>query len=242
MLRVGVCQTPEILGDVGAALACVEDFARRGDDRGVDLLVFPECFLQGYLPEPGHVSQQALDLGSPRFATVLRRLAAIEQTLVVGIIERGVGGYFNTAAVIVRGELAGSYRKVNLMPGETVFHPGDAHPIFTTRQVRFGINICSDAQVPGPAAQVAAQGARLLLVPAQNMMRHDTALRWKDRHQEIRIRRARETGMWLASSDVTGTRGDQRIGYGPTSVISPDGVVVAQVPLMTTGMAVADID
>jgi predicted amidohydrolase len=27
-----------------AALACVEDFARRADAQGVDLLLFPECF------------------------------------------------------------------------------------------------------------------------------------------------------------------------------------------------------
>lgn len=51
-LRVGACQTPEILGDLAAALACVEDFARRADAQGVDLLLFPECFLQGYLSSP----------------------------------------------------------------------------------------------------------------------------------------------------------------------------------------------
>jgi predicted amidohydrolase len=240
-LRAGACQTPEILGDIDAALTCLEDFARHGDDQDVDLLVFPECFLQGYLPEQSHVSQQALDLRSAGFAAVLRRLVPVEQTLVVGIIERNGDRYFNTAAVIVRGRLSGSNRKTNLMPGETVFHPGSAHPTFQAGDARFGINICSDTQIPGPAAQIAAQGARLLLVPAQNMLRHDTALRWKDRHHEIRAQRARETGMWLVSADVPGTRGDQHIAYGPTSVISPDGEVVEQVPLMTTGLAVADI-
>jgi hypothetical protein len=47
--------------------------------------------------------------------------------------------------------------------------------------------------------------------------------------------------VWLLSSDVTGERGG-RISYGPTAVIDPRGTVVDQVPLMTTGMALAEID
>jgi predicted amidohydrolase len=85
------------------------------------------------------------------------------------------------------------------------------------------------------------RGAKLLLVPAQNMMRRAAATRWKDEHHRIRCERARETGMWLVSADVTGVRGAHRIGYGPTSVINPLGEVVAQVPLMTMGMLVADM-
>jgi hypothetical protein len=45
----------------------------------------------------------------------------------------------------------------------------------------------------------------------------------------------------VVSSDVTGTRGRHRIAYGPTSIISPAGEVVAPAPLMTTGMVTAGI-
>jgi len=99
----------------------------------------------------------------------------------------------------------------------------------------------SGTQFAAAAALVAAQGAKLLLVPAQNMMRRAAATRWKDEHHRIRCERARETGVWLVSADVTGARDAHRVGYGPTSVIDPYGEVVAQVPLMTTGMVVADI-
>jgi hypothetical protein len=43
------------------------------------------------------------------------------------------------------------------------------------------------------------------------------------------------------SADVTGERDEHRIGYGPTSVINPHGEVVAQVPLLTTGIVIADV-
>ncbi|WP_229073332.1 carbon-nitrogen hydrolase family protein [Actinoplanes sp. DH11] len=240
VLRVGACQTPEILGNPDAALDCIQQSAAQGAGYGTNLLLFPECFLQGYLTDEEHIHRYALRLRSPEFAAVLRRLAPVEPTLVFGVIEADNGHYFNTAVVTDHGRLVGSYRKTRLMPGETVFTPGEDYPTFVLHGVRYGINICSDTQFSEPAARVAAQGATLLLVAAQNMMRRPVATRFKDLHHSIRAERARETGMWLVSSDVTGTRND-RIAYGPTSVISPQGDIVAQVPLLTTGMVVADI-
>ncbi len=71
-------------------------------------------------------------------------------------------------------------------------------------------------------------------------MRRDAAEEWKPRHNEIRSRQARDHGVWIASADITGER-DDYISYGPTAVIDPSGTVVAQVPLLETGMVVAEI-
>jgi hypothetical protein len=49
LLRVGACQTPEILGDLDQALLVIEDFAAQARAAGVELMLFPECVLQGYL-------------------------------------------------------------------------------------------------------------------------------------------------------------------------------------------------
>jgi predicted amidohydrolase len=81
-----------------------------------------------------------------------------------------------------------------------------------------------------------------LLVPAQNMMRREKALWWQGRHNEIRACRARETGMWLASADVTGGRDDTHLGLGPTGFLNPTGEVVDQVPVGVPGMVTADIN
>lgn len=107
--------------------------------------------------------------------------------------------------------------------------------------MKFGINICYDTHFAQAAALVAAQGAQLLLVPAQHMMRRAAADHWKDLHHAMRAERARETGMWLVSADVTGERDELRVGFGPTSVINSRADIVVRVPLMTTGMVVADI-
>jgi predicted amidohydrolase len=240
-MRIGACQTPEILADVDAAVRVVRDFAGRTDSAGIDLLLFPECFLQGYLVTDQHVRGQAFEIGSSAFSSVLTRLAGLRQMLVVGMIEQADGRYYNTAVVITGGQVIGRYRKTFLTTGEAVFTAGDGYPVFDCAGVRFGINICYDTQFAQAAGAVAAVGGRVLLVPAQNMMRREKAFWWQERHHEIRARRARETGMWVVSADVTGERDDARIGLGPTGFLNPAGEVVGRVPAGITGMVTADI-
>jgi predicted amidohydrolase len=207
----------------------MEAFAAQADADGVELLLFPECFLQGYLVEERHLHQHALRLDELPYG----RLSRIEQTLVFGVIERRDGRFYNTVVVVERGKLLGAYRKTHLVPGEALFDKGNDYPVFERGGVRFGVNICYDMQFAEAAAAVAVQGARLLLGSAQNMMRREHAEHWKELHNSIRAERVRETGMWLVSSDVTGERGTERIAYGPTCVFNPQSEIVAQVPLTT---------
>jgi len=239
-MRIGACQPPEILGDIDRAIACIEAFAAQRND--VDLLLFPECFLQGYLAEPRHLRNNAVDLASRAFQTILARLSGVRPTLVFGVIEQVGTKYFNTAVVVRGGVLQGSYRKTHLTAGERLFEPGTDYQTFEVGGTRCGINICYDTNFAAAARAVASQGAQVLLVPSQNMMKRDAAEVWKLKHNAIRAERVRETGLWLASADVTGARDDSRVAYGPTCIMNPDADVIAQVPLMTVGMVVATID
>ena len=72
------------------------------------------------------------------------------------------------------------------------------------------------------------------------MMRRANAEPWRDRHNPIRGERCRETGLWLISADVTGERGE-RVAWGPTAVLNPQGEVVAQLPLEAPGLLVFDL-
>jgi len=239
-VRIAACQLPEIREDPSAALREIEAWAGHAEEGGADLVCFPEGALQGYLREPELAQRHALDLGSTEFATMLRRLSEFLPTLVIGLIERKGGVLYNAAVVIRRGELLGVYRKTHLLSSERVFQPGTAYPVFATADLKFGINICYDTNFPEAAAAVAAQGATVLLCPANNMLPSVAAEAWKDRHHEVRCRRATETGLWLISADVTGRR-EGWLALGPTSVIDPTGKVVAQVPLHEPGLVMAEI-
>jgi len=55
---VGVAQVGARVGDVAANLGLAARYLRRAADRGASLVVFPECFLQGY-----SLGRSVLDLG-----------------------------------------------------------------------------------------------------------------------------------------------------------------------------------
>jgi predicted amidohydrolase len=88
---------------VAAAVSVIQDFAGQATAAAVDLLLFPECFLQGYLVTERHVHHHGFDVGSQNFAAVLAKLAGIRPTLVLGMIERWGGAHYNTALVITAG-------------------------------------------------------------------------------------------------------------------------------------------
>ncbi len=239
-VRIAAAQTPEFIEDIDGALAWLAEVAARAAAQGAALLCFPEGFLQGYLTEEAPARRNALDLASPAFAAVLARMPKTGPVIVLGLIEIEDGRLFNTAVVVDRGALVGRYRKTHLLGGERVFGAGSESPVFEAAGLRFGINICYDTNFPQAARKIADAGASLIVCPANNMLRRQTAVAFKDVHNAARGERCRETGLWLISADVTGAR-DGRIGWGPTAVLDPTGAVMAQLALEAPGLLVFDL-
>ena len=240
MTKVAACQVPDIRENIDTSLEWIERFAKQAEEKDVSLICFPECFLQGYLTDEQSAKKYAVNLSSATFRTILQRLAKYKAIIVFGLIEQDIEGLFNTAVVIKDGELIGKYRKTHLLDGERIFKAGSEYPVFQINGLKFGINICYDTQFSEAAENVAKQGVTLILCLANNMMRYETAEKYKHLHHKMRIERVLETGVWLISTDVTGER-DGRISYGPTSAINPNGQIVGQIPLMETGMITIDI-
>lgn len=238
-IRIAAAQTPVFWEDVAGALAYARGVIGQAQAAGASLLCFPEGYLQGYLTAPEAARRAALDLGSSAFADVVGQLPEFAPTLVLGLIEADGGRLYNTAVVIAGRRLIGRYRKTHLLKSETVFTPGEACPVFEAGGLCFGINICFDTNFADAARKVADQGAQLLVCPANNMLPHDIALTWKDRHNPVRGERCRETGLWCLSADVTGER-DDRVAWGPTALLDAQGAVVAQLPLDAPGLLVAE--
>lgn len=197
--------------------------------------------MQGYDVRAEHVAEVAIDLRSTEFDHMLRDLERLQPVIVVGLIEREAGTFYNSAVAIERGKVVAHYRKANLLKREQqIFEPGDDSPIFDVAGIKVGINICYDLIFVESIRRAAVAGAELLACPCSNMMPRKMAEEWKPRHNEIRSRYAREQAVWIVSSDVTGER-DDCVSYGPTAVIDPAGTVIDHVPLLETGMVVAEI-
>jgi 5-aminopentanamidase len=240
-LRIAAFQRQPYFDDVrGTIKRLLADLAWC-DDQGIQLAVFPECFLQGYEGynrDRALLVRRAIAFDDGDFAEMLAALSSIQTTTVLGVIERRNAKLYNTAAVIQDGKLLGRYSKTH--PNEKAFQAGDDYPVFDLAGWLFGINICNDGNFPEAARQLSLQGARLLCYPLNNMLEPHTAQEWRCRHVEILRLRASENRCWLVSSDVVGSHGTQ-ISYGCTCVIDPHGNVVERVPEETEGRIVCDL-
>ena len=77
IVRVGACQTPEIIGDLSAALDVMLRFAKEAEEKKVDLLLFPECFLTGYILNEPFVEEFSYDFASEQFAAIFKQLEPV---------------------------------------------------------------------------------------------------------------------------------------------------------------------
>lgn len=240
-MRIATCQLPEVLGDQKRAMSLMYKYAVEGERQGADLVCFPECFLQGYDMCPEHIASVAVELGSPMFNDLLRSFISIQPVLVFGLIEKADGFAYNSALAIQGGKVIAHYRKRYLLKKEaSVFKRGSSSPVFHICGTKVGINICHDLSVSESIESAAASRVTVLVCPCNNMLPREVAEEWKSRHNEIRSRHAKDHGVWIVTSDVAGER-DQCMSYGPTAVIDPQGIVIAQVPLQQVGMVVAEI-
>src|SRR2546423_10480236 len=122
-VKVAACQLPEVWQDVGRASKWMEMYLAEADLQEIDLVCFPECYLQGYLCDR-NANQQALNVNSTLFDALLTRLSRFRSMFVFGFIEKDGAHLFNSAAVAHRGKLLGCYRKVHPLSGESIFEPG----------------------------------------------------------------------------------------------------------------------
>lgn len=237
-IKIGAVQVRDIQGDVSASLQVVIEAMRQADDEHVDALCFPECFLQGYTLDGKETEERAFDLSSLQFKDILDALAKYSVAIILGVIEKDTDGYYNTAAVIQAGRLLGTYRKVHLF--ERNFQPGEVYPVFTVNELPFGINICYDARFAKGAAELAAQGARVIFYPLNNRLPHEKAMNYRDKHIPNLVERAKDSDCWIVSSDVVVQDGTHT-GYGCTAVVDPSGKVVARAKELEPGMIVAEL-
>jgi len=245
-VRVAVCQLNS-RADRAANLSCALDLLKRAADAGADLAVLPEY--TDYLG-PARTAPPPEPLDGP-YATALAAAAADHRMWVVAgsFHERGPddGRTYNTAPVFDRtGTLVTAYRKIHLydveIPGRVSFHesrsiaPGDAPVTVDVDGVRVGLSICYDLRFPELYRRLAAQGARLLLVPAAFML-HTGRDHW-----EVLLRaRAIENLCYVAAAAQIGDHEPGRTCYGRSMVVDPWGTVLAQAP-DEPGVTVADLD
>lgn len=217
---------------------------------GVQLLVFPDACLGGYIgdlraPDPDD-PPPALDPDGPEISAVIA--AAGPMTICIGYAEAAVGGGRYNSAICVTGDgVLGTHRKVHQPAGESLAYlPGDSFAAFDTPVGRLGMLIDYDKTFPESARALALDGARTIAaLSAWPASVTDRASRLPaDRQSRLfdlyDCARAAENQVALVSSNQTGVMGALRF-LGQAKVVGPGGDVLATTR-SKGGLAKVDMD
>lgn len=208
---------------------------RQTPGQGIDLLVTTECI--NYIRTHSYNSAEDRVFYPPLGGTLTTSLGAIAKAanawLVAGCGFAESGGVYNGALVFDRsGTLRQVYRKTHLAGDEaTVFAPGDALCIQQTEFGCFGVCICWDMQFPEVARTLALRGAQLVVCPT-----------WGWEANLYGRARAYENGIFTAAAMAIPAWGSIEPPRTPSSVIGPDGRILACAPPDRASITVCEID
>ncbi|HEY5552548.1 MAG TPA: carbon-nitrogen hydrolase family protein [Opitutaceae bacterium] len=204
-------------GNKAANYALFEQLARRAAAAGANLIVTPECYLDGYMGNPKRTKPEEMPAASESIdGPWVTKAAALARELKVHIIfgfsEKRTDGIFNTVAIFSPdGSLAGRYSKTHVVGGE-FYKSGTELPVFETALGRMGVLICFDRRPPESARVLALKGAQFIVVPAYGEV--STPI-----DEDILMQaRAQENGVYIVYTSPRNA-----------FVVDPDGAIVSKV-------------
>jgi predicted amidohydrolase len=238
-MKIAAWQAP--LSSIGAdALALLRRRLDQCEAEGVGILCCPEALIGGLADWADDPSSAAIP--SSGILRVLCPVADARLTVIVGFTELSSdGGFYNSAAVVSHGALAGVYRKRHPAIRRSVYRPGTESPVFHADGMCFGILICYDSTFPHLGADLASRGARVLFVPTNNALPASRASNGLlPDVQACDTSLATENGSWIVRADVAGVAGDLR-SEGSSCITSPTGKTVSTGRPFEEDLLVADL-
>jgi len=229
-IRLGLFTAVPVMWDVEANWQTFQRTveARAGDR--VDLIVTPECFLDGYAASAKDWSLErfqtiAQDFDASPYLARLRALAEkLRSAILFGYTEKRGGRFYNAALLVNRdGRVVGQYYKTHLQNHDLRFTPGPDLPVFDTAWGKIGALICADRRWPETARVLRLKGARLILVPSYGMWHLDNEWWMRTRSYE------NENFLAFAHPNVA-------------FITDPKGGVVARLQSNVASLLVADVD
>lgn len=248
-LVVGLAQISPRLGDVQANLDKHLVFIEQAKAQGVQLLVFPELSLTGYmLQDLVHDTARTITPDDPLLSPLLQASHSLD--LVVGLAERDVRGrLYTSGAYFSQGQIVHIHRKVYL-PTYGMFDEGRDFDLgeevraFDTRFGRAGLLICEDFWHASPPYLLWLDGADLMILTSASPGRG------LDSHSKLVSSRFVElVNQAYASLFGCFTIHVNRVGFedgvnfwGGSTVFGPDGELVAQAPYFEESLLVTTVD
>ena len=264
VLRVALCQSNQIVGDLSGNVAALQARVREARDRQADVVLFPELSITGYPPEdlllkPSFVQDAAAALGE--LAAGITGIVACVGVPSGGAAAVGTEGLhgadrapattvpartvlYNGAAVLADGRVQALYPKHHL-PNYAVFDerryftPGNEAVVIELDGQRLGVTICEDIWLPGgPADWSVRDGGAEIVLNLSASPYHQGKGRERE---DLFAARCRDQRCFLAFCNAVGGQ-DELVFDGHSLVIGPDGAIVARGAAFEEEMLFVDLD
>lgn len=247
-MRIAHCQFESWCGDFDHNLARFEEGLKKAEEERAAIVTFPECYLTGYPDNEAGARGGAFAADSEKMTRVLDITSRHEPLAIVGFNEARGADLYNTAAVLHRGHLLGTYSKcAAYMP----FHKqGRTFPVFEHQGVKFGVLICADGGYIDPARILALKGARIIFAPHFNAITPGGLLSHFEKVRSDHTARAVENSVYfvrannvvLDAAKSGMTRHPESVGYGDSYIMDPGGEILVRSRRHVEDFIMADVD
>ncbi len=169
-VRIAAVQTdPRIMG-TEENLDKVLLQIRNAANNGVDLVVFPECALSGYVFASREEAMPFMDtIPGQNTDTLITCCNELGVHIIIGLLESDADRCYNAAVLIGPQGLVGKYRKNHLpfLGIDRFIDPGDnPFQVYETPIGRIGMHICYDCTFPESARVMALLGVDIIALLA----------------------------------------------------------------------------
>lgn len=239
-IRIATAVTRSPVGRIQRNLDAMVKWVKAAKRQQAVIVCFPEMNVTGYTsrrdivafaePVPGPISERLQQLADNEEIVILAGLAEADNR----------NRIYASHLVIKPGSSAGVYRKLHIAPPEQdVFAPGSQFPLFETKQIKFGIQLCYDVHFPELTTRMALDGADMIFVPHASprgtpkeklisWMRHLTA-------------RAFDNGIFVVANNQIGPNRKGLCFPGLSVAIAPSGEMIKKRLHNQEGLMVTDL-
>ncbi|MDW3099363.1 MAG: NAD+ synthase [Alphaproteobacteria bacterium] len=221
-LKICLAQLNPIVGHVEGNIARAREARAEAAKQGADLIVFTELYITGYPPEDLVLKPAFQDAAREVLDDFARDTADGGPAVLIGVPLRDAGLLHNSVALLEDGKVA-EIRHKQMLPNYGVFDEmrvfesgPDPKPI-PFKGVSLGVPVCEDIWHDHVVANLANQGAEILIVPNGSPFE---ATKHGARQNHVRAR-VSESGLPLAYVNQVGGQ-DELVFDGASFVMNAD--------------------
>jgi NAD+ synthase (glutamine-hydrolysing) len=156
-MKISLAQINPTVGDIQSNYKLIVKHAKIAQDSDAEILITPELSICGYPPEDLLLNNDFIKECNDSLLKIATKFPKLK--IIVGHPRSSKGMLFNSASILYKGKIEATYDK-QILPNYGVFdekryfNAGNKNLIFSHKGKKFGLLICEDLWVKGPAEKL----------------------------------------------------------------------------------------